>query len=177
MPHTSTTPSNDSVRLPWLSDNNRLHRTLDPHRRPAPQRRRRALPKTLVQNPAGCLQPVADIPPPQPIRLQLVQDVDDDLAGPEGFRIRKAHIGARPAAEGVGRCDCFVCEQHCDGDEAVGVAGFEEGGGAGVARLDEAVCYCGEGGCVWGGRRGEVERGQGGGEELRGEELEWSRGG
>lgn len=59
-------------------------------------------------------------------------------------------MGVRPATEGVGCGDFFVHEQHRDGDEAVAVAGFEEGGGARVVRLDEAVGGCREGGCVWG---------------------------
>lgn len=144
--------SNHSTRLPRLPNNNRLHGTHTPHRRPAPQRRQRALPKTLPQNPSGGLQRVTDVPPPQSLRLKLVHDVDDDLAGPERFRVRKAHLGVRPAAEGVGRRGCFVRGQQCDGDEAVGVVGFEEGGGAGVVRLDEAVGACREAGV------GEIER-------------------
>lgn len=69
-------------------------------------------------------------------------------------------MGVRPATECVERGDFFVSEQHCDGDEAVGVAGFEEGGGAGVLWLDEAVGGCREGGCgcVWEEGVCEIER-------------------
>ena len=54
--------------------------------------------------------------------------------------------------------------------------GFEEDGGAGVVRLDEAV-----GGCVQETVVGEVERCDGGwvgvgGDDLGSEELEWGRG-
>ena len=78
----------------------------------------------------------------------FVHDVENDLARPEGFRVGKAHVGVRPAAEGVGHCDLFIREQDGDGDEAVAIAGLEKGGGARVARLDETAGYCGEAGCV-----------------------------
>ena len=102
------TNSSHSARLPRLPDHNRLHSAAIPHGRPAPQRRQRALLQTHSQHPPGCLQRVADVPPAHPLRLHIVHDVDDDLAGPEGFRIREAHVGARAAAEGVGRRDCFA---------------------------------------------------------------------
>lgn len=140
--------SNHRTRLPRLPNHNSLHHALAPHGRPAPQRRQPALPQTPPQHPPGRLQRIADIPPPQPLRLRLPQDIDNDPAGPERFRIGEADVGVGPAAEGVGRRDRLVREQHGDGDEAVAVVGFEEGGGAGVARLDEAVGCGRQGGCV-----------------------------
>lgn len=102
-PITADTLSSHNNRLPRLPNNNSLHDTLTPDRRPAPQRRHRALPETPPQNPTGRLQPLADIPPRQPVRLGFVHDIDEDLARPEGSRVGKAHVGIRVAAEGVGR--------------------------------------------------------------------------
>lgn len=159
-----------------LPHNNRLHRPLLPQRRPSPQRRQLALPKTVSQNPLRTLQRLANLQPRQPIRLRLVHEIDNNLARLERFRVREAHGSVWPAAEDVGRVKRFSGEHEVEGAVAVVEAGFVEGAGAGVVRLDEAVGFCCKGGGVW---VCEVEGGEGWGrgEELGGYGLEWSRGG